>query len=293
MLIIIKPSTKKNYNKMCIWLYKECEKWQVQHDTYTTTGHFKTDCRIIAELAKQHQRVVVIGGDGTLHLTVNALINRDCSLALLPLGTGNDFARGFGCHIKAWQAAVFAPYEEFIDIGQINSRYFINVAGVGFDAQVVKALQDKPALSSFGYSFAGFKQLLSYKPSKLVGNFAGQQLTQANLITLFANHHFFGGGLAIAPKAELNNGMLECYVMPDKGLFANLYSFIRLLFRKHQTMRGLIYQRLDNATITSAGLSIEADGELIGQTPAVIKVHPQALRFCIPMAEGNKKAPNK
>lgn len=274
---------------MCMWLYKECEKRQIRFDVFITTGNFAVDCAAIAKLAKPHKRVVVIGGDGTLHLTVNALINTECSLALLPQGTGNDFARGFSCNISDWQESVFSQSDDLIDIGQINNRYFINIAGIGFDAYVVKALQDKPAMSSFGYSFAGFKHLLSYKPRRLVGNFAGQAVSQINLITVFANHRYFGGGLAIAPKAQLNNGLLDCYAMNARGSFANLYRFLRLLLRSHHSMKGLIYQQLNSAVITSEGLSIEADGELIGETPATIKVHPQALRFCIPV-KGNKKS---
>jgi len=292
MLIIIKPSTKKNHKKMCMWLYKECEKRQIQLDMFITTGNFAADCAAIAKLAKQHTRVVAVGGDGTLHLTVNGLINSECSLALLPQGTGNDFARGFACNISDWQNSIFSLNDEPIDIGQINDRYFINVAGVGFDAHVVKSLQGKPAMSSFGYSFAGFKHLLSYKPHRLVGNFAGQSVSQINLITVFANHRFFGGGLAIAPKAQLNNGLLECYAMSAGGMLANLYHFLRLLLRNHHGMKGLIYQQVNSAVITSAGLLIEADGELVGETPAIITVHPQALRFCTPF-KSNKKAPNK
>ncbi|MDP2633454.1 MULTISPECIES: YegS/Rv2252/BmrU family lipid kinase [unclassified Pseudoalteromonas] len=289
MLIIIKPSTKKKHKKMFTWLYEECEKRQIYVDTFATTGDFNVDCAKIAQLAKSHVRAVVLGGDGTLHLAVNALLKTGCSLALLPLGTGNDFARGFACSKEAWQQAVFAEQEQAIDIGQINNRYFINVAGVGFDAHVVKALQEKSNLSSLGYSLAGFQHLLKYKPARLNGRFGNEIIDHKNLITVFANHRYFGGGLAIAPKAQLSDGKLECYAMPAHGLFSNLYSFIRLLLGCHHTMRGLSYQRLDKACITSEGLPIEADGELIGETPATITVHPQALRFCVP-SENKKSA---
>ncbi len=277
---------------MCEWLYKECEKRQMQLDVFTTTGDFAADCVAITMLAEDHQRVVVVGGDGTLHLAVNALISNSCSLALLPQGTGNDFARGFACKISDWQASVFSQYEEAIDIGQVNNRYFINVAGVGFDAHVVKALQQHPTQSAFGYSFAAFKHLLSFKPTVLTGLLAEQAIAQTNLITVFANHRYFGGGLAVAPKAQLNSGVVECYAMPARGWRANLYCLIRLLLGNHQTIDGLIYKRVASAAITSVGQPIEADGELVGETPATIKVHPRAIRFCIPM-QGNKKAPNR
>jgi len=282
MLIIIKPSTQKKHKKNCAWLLDQCQKRGIDNTIFYTTGHFSDDCQKIAVLARSQKRVVVLGGNGSLHLAVNALMALNCSLALLPQGTGNDFARGFGCSNLAWRDAIFSDHEVKIDIGQINNRYFINIAGVGFDAHVVNALQAKPALTPLGYSFAGFKHLLAYQAAHLEGRFAGQQSQYHNLITVFANYHYFGGGLKIAPKAQLNNGYLECYTMAGRGLLGNLYSFIRLLLRNHHGMKGLSYQRLNTANIDTPGLLIEADGELVGMTPATVTIHPQALRFCMP-----------
>lgn len=287
MLIIIKPISKvgnqKNYKKTLDWLLKACLKRAVKYQILLTSGDFASDCENIRQAAVACSRVVVVGGDGTLHLAVNALFKSNCTLALLPCGTGNDFARGFGCKATDWQHAVFDIQPKEIDIGQVNQRYFINVAGVGFDAHVVTVLQNKPALTSFGYSITGFRYLLMYQGKALQGRFAGQPSAYTNLITVFANHHYFGGGLAIAPKASLNDGQLECYRMESRGLLGNLHSFIRLLLRNHHTLKKLEYQRLREAVITTPGLAIEADGELIGVTPAKISVHQQALRFCVPV----------
>ncbi|KPH62945.1 hypothetical protein ADS77_11205 [Pseudoalteromonas porphyrae] len=282
MLIIIKPSTNKNHKKVCDWLLHECNQRQISTEIIYTTGNFHPDCKKITQRAEYYQRAVVVGGDGTLNLAVNALVGLSCSLALLPLGTGNDFSRGFGCSDKEWRTAVFSQGDVKIDVGQINDRYFVNIAGVGFDAHVVKALQTKPARSSLGYSLAGFKYLLGYKGTHITSDFSGREYAYKNLITVFANHRYFGGGLAIAPKARLNSGYLECYAMPARGLLGNLYSFMRLLLRNHHTMTGLEYQRVTVATINTPNLPIEADGELIGVTPASIQVHPRALRFCVP-----------
>ena len=271
MLIIIKPSTQKKHKKSCAWLLEQCQKRGIDYTIFYTTGRFSDDCQKITVLARSQKRVVVLGGDGSLHLAVNALRTLTCSLALLPQGTGNDFARGFGCSNSAWRDAIFSDHEVKIDIGQINNRYFINIAGVGFDAHVVNALQAKPALTP-----------LAYQAAHLEGRFAGQQMMYQNLITVFANHHYFGGGLKIAPKAQLNNGYLECYTMVGRGLLGNLYSFIRLLLSNHHGMKGLSYQRLTTVHIDTPDLLIEADGELVGMTPATVTIHPQALRFCMP-----------
>ena len=225
---------------------------------------------------------MVIGGDGTLHLAVNALMTSDCSIALIPAGTGNDFARGFARKQQAWHDAVFNSRTELIDIGQINQRYFINVAGIGFDAEVVTQLNKAGSFSSFGYTWQGIKQLFSFQARSLQGEFNGRPLSYSNLATIFANHHYFGGGLKIAPRAKLNDGQLDCYCMPADGLLKNLISFLYLLLVKHHSLKRLKYTCLTTAEVTTKGLSIEADGELVGFTPAKVKIHKQALRFHVP-----------
>jgi diacylglycerol kinase (ATP) len=282
MLIIIKPSDKKNHKNSVDWLLKECKKRQIEPELYLTIGNFLQDCANIALLAKSQTQVVVIGGDGTLHLAVNALMTSDCSIALIPAGTGNDFARGFARKQQAWHDAVFNSRTELIDIGQINQRYFINVAGIGFDAEVVTQLNKAGSFSSFGYTWQGIKQLFSFQARSLQGEFNGRPLSYSNLATIFANHHYFGGGLKIAPRAKLNDGQLDCYCMPADGLLKNLISFLYLLLVKHHSLKRLKYTCLTTAEVTTKGLSIEADGELVGFTPAKVKVHKQALRFHVP-----------
>ena len=282
MLIIIKPSDKKNHKNSVDWLLKECKKRQIEPKLYLTTGKFENDCADIALLAKNQTQVVVIGGDGTLHLAVNALMMSRCSIALIPAGTGNDFARGFACKQQAWYDAVFNSRTELIDVGQINQRYFINVAGIGFDAEVVTQLNKAGSFSSFGYTWQGIKQLFSFKAQSLQGEFNGKALSYSNLATIFANHHYFGGGLKIAPRSKLNDGQLDCYCMPAGGLLKNLISFLYLLLVKHHGLQALEYARLTTAEVTTKRLAIEADGELVGFTPAKIKIHKQALRFHMP-----------
>jgi diacylglycerol kinase family enzyme len=100
---------------------------------------------------------------------------------------------------------------------------------------------------------------------------------------VFANHRYFGGGLELAPYASLIDAQLECYQMRSDGLFCNMVSFIKLLLKRNTSIRNLTYNRLSTASIMTKGLLIEADGELVGKTPAVISVHAQALFFHMPI----------
>jgi len=282
LLIIIKPSIKKQSEKSLRWLKNTCKKRSFSYCIFTTTGDFENDCAQISLLLSKFTKAVVLGGDGTLNLAVNALIGSNCSLALLPCGTGNDFSRGFGCKEDDWRKALFNT-PTAIDIGKINSRYFINIAGVGFDAHVVKAIEAKASFSSFDYSWMSLKELFYYQAQQLHGTFNNDARQYQNLITVFANHKFFGGGLEIAPNADLTDGKLECYQMRSGGLFYNVISFIKLFFKRHQHIKNLTYSRLSTAFINTEGLLIEADGELVGKTPAVISVHGHALLFHMPI----------
>jgi YegS/Rv2252/BmrU family lipid kinase len=282
MLIIIKPSDKKNTKQSVEWLLNECTLRHIEPQLFFTTGHFESDHKAIANLAKHVNQAVVIGGDGSLHLAINALFGCDCSIALLPAGTGNDFARGFAFKPQQWRDAVFSGHTQLIDVGKINQRYFINVAGVGFDADVVSQLNQVGRFTAFGYLWQGIKQLFSFQAKSLSGVFADKHEEFTNLVTLFANHHYFGGGLKIAPHAILNDGELECYRMPAGNLVKNLGSFLHLIFVKHHNLNELQYCRLSRAEIHTAGLLIEADGELVGVTPAKVVMYHQALRFHLP-----------
>ncbi|WP_404341576.1 diacylglycerol/lipid kinase family protein [Pseudoalteromonas mariniglutinosa] len=282
MLIIIKPSDKKNNKKQLKWLLDECRQRDLNYQLLLTTGDFQADCDAIKKAATEFKKVVAVGGDGTLHLVVNALFAMPCVLALLPCGTGNDFARGFGCDQQAWYQSIFSSEPRYIDIGQINERYFINVAGIGFDAEVVNSLAKQASRTVFSYRWQAIKQLWRFSAQPLTGVFAKQHKQYANLMTVFANHSYFGGGLCIAPHAELADGLLECYQIPSSGLLTELYSFIQLLAVNHHRLTTLNYQQLSSALISTPNLLIEADGELVGRTPATVSIHHHALLFCCP-----------
>ena len=286
LLIIIKPNAKKRAEKLLEWLKSACEKRDLSYSIFETTGEFANDLAKIKVMLSQFSKAVTLGGDGTLHLTVNALMGSTCALALLPCGTGNDFSRGFSCNIVDWQHAVFNNPTE-VDVGQINERYFINIAGVGFDAHVVNTLNNKTRGFAFSYSWTSFKELFYYKPKQLNGVFTQGAEQYPNLITVFANHKHFGGGLKIAPNASLTDGMVDCYQVRSGRVLCNVISFIKLFFNRHQHIKNLTYSRLSSAVINTNGLLIEADGELVGKTPAVVSVHEQALLFHIPIKKAS------
>lgn len=283
LLIIVKPSVKKQAIKHVNWLKKICKIKNIEYKTIKTTGNFEYDLSKIKVSALNSQIAVAIGGDGTINLAVNGLMQSRCSLAILPCGTGNDFARGFNCTAKQWQDAVFNAPAQQIDIGLVNTRYFINIAGVGFDAHVINKLSCVQNLSAWLYSWTSFKALFKYQASTLEGVFLNKTYTYKNLITVFANHQHFGGGLKIAPKAKVDDGLLECYQMPAGNLFNNLASFIKLIFKRHHAISTLTYSQLDTAHIKTPNLIVEADGELVGVTPALVTIKKHALVFHKPI----------
>ncbi|TMO70890.1 transcriptional regulator [Pseudoalteromonas sp. S3785] len=283
LLIIVKPSVKKAVLEHLDWLKKTCEKKNILYITVKTTGNYEYDLASIKANAQKSQIAVAIGGDGTLNLALNGVINSTCSLAILPCGTGNDFARSFHCTAKQWQNAIFNAPTHLIDIGKINTRYFINVAGVGFDAHVIKQLGHLQSMPAWRYKWTSFKSLFTYRASTLQGVFLNKQSEYPNLITVFANSQYFGGGIKIAPRAEIDDGLLDCYQMQASSVVNHLFSFIKLLFKRHHTLKRLTYSQLKEAYITTKNLLVEADGELVGVTPAVIAIHKQAINFHIPI----------
>ncbi len=283
LLIVSNPLPNRGRYQLLGWLLHEVKKrgweWCLCH----TQSDFDASINDIKARLDGISRVVGLGGDGTLHLLANCLAGSGIPLAILPCGTGNDFIRTFGHDLEAWKEAVFGMHQRYIDLGRVNDRYFINIAGIGFDAAVVKHMADrKGRLGKLSYLLASLRILAGFRGDKLsLSSDAGQRRYQ-NLLTVFANGRFFGGGMEVAPAARPDDGRLECYSIEDCAFSYKLIYFPLMFFGRHTGAKIVTHSPLVRARVETPGLDIEADGELIGQTPADITLVPGALLLLLP-----------
>ncbi|MCL5255195.1 MAG: diacylglycerol kinase family lipid kinase [Gammaproteobacteria bacterium] len=246
------------------------------------------------------ERVVVLGGDGTLHQAVNALAGSQLPVGYMPCGTGNDFARAWfkatvnskSLNDQFWlEQALNAPIQT-IDLGQVGSRYFVNVAGVGFDAEIVQRLGSKkyvwPRLS---YLACALLSLLSYREKPLHFRGTQQKLLalgqRKTLLLTAANSNYFGAGMHIAPHAVTNDGYLAYCLIEAMPLWRKLLSLPKLYQGRHLNLKQVHSGQFSALEITTPDLPVEADGEWIGTTPIRIRTIPAAFQLRRPETGSN------
>ncbi|MFQ5533954.1 MAG: diacylglycerol/lipid kinase family protein [Sphingomonadales bacterium] len=286
-----------------------------------TLGRFKTEFTErpghATELARQALkagagRIIVVGGDGTLHEVVNgffehgAPINPHAVLGLLPIGTGADFARSLGLpkHPEAQIGVLHQARTRRIDVGLVRcrdedgepyQRYFANLSSFGLSARVAGAVNSaklpKRLGGPFAYALPALQALVSHHNSRLRLTFDGgrmQELTSAFVVA--ANGRYCGGGLKLAPESELADGQLDVIVVGDIGVLdgvayiGRVYKGTHLRHPKidqYRTTR-LVAEALDPAI----PVAIEADGEAFGALPAEIEILPRALKVIVAEMDG-------
>ncbi len=252
-----------------------------------------------AELASTEARnnaraIVIVGGDGSLSHAVRGVIESKCDtpIAVIATGTGNDFVKSIGVpvgDIGRTVQLIDSGNAHHIDVGIADGKVFINSAGFGFDAQVLKKLHSKKALLSGAarYAAAAIPMLLSYSGVKAtVINKSEDSIVsrskQRYLTIVFANGSWFGGVFHIAPEARANDGLLDCIAISDASAYARMSLFARAVKGKH--VRSALV-----ATSRSASFDIEfdeppvfqCDGELALASSHVVNVSllPSAVRI--------------
>jgi YegS/Rv2252/BmrU family lipid kinase len=264
--------------------------WQIDILDTGAPGH---GIELAQEAAASGARAVfACGGDGTVNEVVNGLAGTDCALGVLRGGMGNVFAKEVGISRRPEHALTSQLNGERrrFDLGKVNDRRFLLMAGVGIDAEVVRAVPEswKRKLGSTSYAIWALKLLLRYGPTHANLTIDGES-SQANLFwLLFGNTRSYGGIANITAQALVDDGCLDAYLFEGSGYAWTALTFLKLALRRHNRARGVSFRRLHHLTIETPGLAIQADGEFIGQTPATFSTESQALDVLLPQGRAQE-----
>ena len=241
-------------------------------------------------VADGYKTIVVAGGDGTINETVTGIGPSGVALGMLPLGTANVFARALGIPLDfagAWAViergrmrAIDLPLARFGD----TERYFVQLAGVGFDAVVVRAAswKLKKKIGPLNYVWAGLKAISS-KPVSVEVSTNGSSSHGCGVAVIIGNGRFYGGPFTLFPKARLDDGLLDVCVFEKCGFFDVLRYGQAILHGTHTRLRGVQYFQTDQLVCRAASaVPFEVDGEDAGDTPVTFSVMPRALRVIVP-----------
>lgn len=240
------------------------------------------------------RRVLAIGGDGTVNECANGIFRQPAAptdevlLGVMPIGTGNDWARGLRLPKDyAEVAALMASGTHRLhDAGVATfdhdaTRHFVNVAGLGFDAHVVASLPDR-TLGPLAYLVGLAKGLLSYDAVPLGLTFAERKIDARAFVLFFAIGRYCGNGMNVAPRAEADDGLFDITLVQALSRWEVLMSLRKLFDGTLLEHPKVIALREAAARVDAGPLPVEADGELIGHAPVRFSILPRALRVLAP-----------
>jgi diacylglycerol kinase (ATP) len=237
-------------------------------------------------LRRGYKTIVVVGGDGTCSRVAQTIIERgvDCKLAVIPCGTGNDFAKTLGVAEYAPEqiaALVAQNHSSRIDVGRSDDHHFINSCGFGFDASVLQATQRVRFLKGDAlYIYCALAQLFSYQGLDVTVDGALGGKKQKLLMAVASNGCWLGGAFRIAPRASVTDGKLDFCLLADNDVMGRIRIFAGALRGTHVGLPGVTSVTAESLSLTFADRpAMELDGELQQATSRTVRIEsvPRAL----------------
>jgi diacylglycerol kinase (ATP) len=245
-----------------------------------------------------HDRVVAIGGDGTVQEVVNGLLaaSPPAELGIVPLGSGNDLARSLGLPAElasAWRVAV-GSMTRATDVGRARNgdgteRWFASAGGVGFDAQVAAAMIARGGWQAgrAGYLFTTLSELRRFTNRRVRLSVDGISSDHDVLLVAIANGAYYGGGMRIAPDASPDDGLLDVCVVGDISRMTAIRQLPNLYRGTHVRHAKVSMHRGRSIEVDGDGTTrVHLDGEPFGTLPLRVSLVPAALSVAAsPVAE--------
>jgi YegS/Rv2252/BmrU family lipid kinase len=245
-------------------------------------------CGHATELAKDAalrgiQTVIAVGGDGTVSETGSGLMHTDCALGILAAGTGNDFLKALGLPSK-WQPAlefILSHPSRPVDTGIINDRFFLNVCGSGFDVMVLDyALTAKKYMKGMlPYLYGVIRAIKNFSPAPMHIEIGDKvKLDGRYMICSVANGRFVGGGIPIAPVADVADGLFDIIVVDAVARWKIPFYLPGLLTGKLMNYKITHHYRAESVLLHSPGMRLNLDGEIVPVEQTRFTCQKDALR---------------
>jgi diacylglycerol kinase (ATP) len=284
---------------------------------------FKQNCSTewvigLPDLPQGLSAILIFGGDGTLHRHLGSLVKFGLPVLVVPAGSGNDFARALRIRnehdaLETWRTfAAGTRNVRSIDLGVITPlgteaasqaatdhsndatetpRYFSCAAGVGLDGEISRQANALPRWlrGHGGYALSLAPAVLSFKAFTMSLSVAQESATYVSqherriLAAVFANTPFYGGGMRIAPRAKMDDGLLDACLVGDMSKIKLLGVFPTVYLGRHLGIRKVEYFSAAKARVeTDRPMDVYADGEYVCRTPVEFSVARGALRVIVP-----------
>ncbi len=256
--------------------------------------------------AGEADAILLFGGDGTVHRHLEQLVKLGLPVLVVPAGSGNDFATSLGLprvrdSLAAWKRfcsdrsgvrridlGVISPIASQAEASSIDGpRYFCCVAGIGIDGEVARRANQLPRWlrGHGGYVLSMVPAILTFAPFPLrilTSEHCDEwhvHSEQPTLLAAFANTPLYGGGMKVAPQAQLDDGLLDVCLVGTMPRLRLLRLFPTVFAGQHLKVREVDYFQASRARVeTEHAMDVYADGEHVCRTPVEISVHRAALK---------------
>jgi diacylglycerol kinase (ATP) len=232
-------------------------------------------------------RIVAAGGDGTVNHVANGLAGGNAALGLLPLGTVNVFAMELGLPLHnlelCWDI-INGANMRLVDLPSANGKYFVQLAGVGLDAQVVKetSLALKRSFGPLSYLISA-AQIAARQPPRLFINSDNASVSEGSFV-LIGNGRLYGGPFPFFKHAVLDDGLFDVVVFKRLGYLEIIKYLQDVVFSSKIRVPEIEYFQTRRLRITSEqDVPLELDGELAGNCPVDFQIQKQLLRVLVPL----------
>ncbi|MCX4913662.1 MULTISPECIES: diacylglycerol kinase [unclassified Streptomyces] len=259
----------------------------------TVVGEDAADglARARAAVAEGTGALVAVGGDGMANLALQAVAGTDTPFGLVPVGTGNDFARALGLPLRAPAAAARLTADALkedrlrsVDLGRVDGTWFGTVLASGFDSRVNdRGNRMRLPVGRFRYDLAMLAELAAFRPFayRLTLDGGETREIEATLVAV-GNGSSYGGGMRICPGADLGDGLFDVTVVGNCGRATLLTVFPKVYRGTHVDHPVVTVHRAARVELVAAGVTGYADGEPLGALPLTAECIPGAVRVALP-----------
>jgi len=233
---------------------------------------------------------VVVSGDGLIGAVGGALAGSDTPLGIVPAGRGNDLARVLGISGQPAEAvaALVAGETRRIDVGEVNGKRFLGIVSAGFDSECNRLANETEWLrGSFAYAYSSVRTLIGWRPGRFTIRVGDESVRFSGYFVSVANNRAYGGGMMIAPDAELDDGEFDVVTIREHSrlrFLANLPKVFKGTHVEKNEVRVFRASRLELSA--SRPFPVYADGEHLTDLPATVRILPRALSVIVPAAAG-------
>jgi YegS/Rv2252/BmrU family lipid kinase len=252
------------------------------------TTSLEHGCEEARRAAAGGEICVVMSGDGLIGQIGGVLAGGETPLGVIPGGRGNDFARvmGIPTEIPAAIEVLARGATRTVDVGEVNGRRFLCVASCGFDSDANRiANEARFVKGNLVYLYAALRAMAAWRPATFTVVLDGERHEFSGYSIAVANAKAFGGGMYIAPNAEIDDGRLDVVSIGESGKLHYLANLPKVYKGRHVDNEEVTVARASKVQISAdRPFAVYADGDHLADLPATIRVLPRALNVIAPPA---------